>query len=62
MNIVVGITYVDPQLCRLDVVVDGKPWYQQFMNVASGLVHDLPIGEHYLSIRIDPMPPEEKNQ
>lgn len=59
MNIVVGITYSGPQVRQLDVVVDGKPWYQELMNVASGLVKDLPIEEHYLSIRVDPTPPDE---
>lgn len=60
MNIVVGLTYKKPQIRQLDVAVDGKPWYQELMNVASGLVRDLPIEEHYLSIRIDPTPLEKE--
>ncbi len=56
MKIAVSITYSKPQLRQLGVVVDGKPWYQEFMNVRSGLSKGLSIGEHYLSIRIDPAP------
>jgi len=59
MKIEVRLTYDEPQLRRLDIVIDGKPWYQEFMNVASGVSKNLPIGEHYLSINIDPAPPTE---
>lgn len=56
MNITMALTYADPNLRRLDVIVDDKLSYQAIMNVASGLHHDLPIGEHFLSIKIDAMP------
>ena len=60
MNIKVSLTYGEPQLRRLDVIVDGEPWYQEFMNVAAGLITDMRIGEHYLSINIDPAPPTDE--
>ena len=56
MNIALTLAYFEPQLRRLDVVVDGKPWYQDIMNVVSGLATNLQIGEHSLSIHIDPQP------
>ena len=56
MNIEVGLTYAEPDRRRLDIVVDGEPRYVTIMNVAAGFRHDLPIGEHFLSIRIDAAP------
>ncbi len=59
MNIELTVSYSEPELRRLDVVVDGEPWYQEIMIVRSGLSKGLSIGEHNLSINIHPAPPEE---
>ena len=61
MNIELSITYSEPQLRRLDVVVDGEPWYQEFLAVRSGLIRNLPIRGHYLSIKIAAAPLERES-
>ncbi len=53
MNIELTISYYD-QSCQLDVIIDGKTWYQELMNATSGLSKDFSIGEHYLSVHILP--------
>ena len=56
MKIVVRIAYNEPEVRQLDVIVDGKPWYQEFLLVQVGLSRYLVIGEHSLSIEIGPEP------
>ena len=59
MKIAVSVMYYEPELRRLYIAVDDKPWYQEFLYVRSGLNRNLVIEEHSLSVVIDPEPLRE---